>query len=172
MTNPDMQPVDLDQPVEGVVQTATPEDQPALDVDADDSGDDDAQDDGPLAKQAAKWRKKAREMEAELAAATETITTLRRDRAEALADEYGLKPGALWATTDLDSLLGEAGTVDPEKVKAAVDAAVEALNVKLAPKPTGGLHIPQEGRTTAVPLETGGKSRWDSAFRPGYHRSG
>lgn len=152
----------VETPVEGAVEAvAEPTEVP----------DSETPDEGPVSRQAAKWRARTRELEAELAVASDTITGLRRERAEALAAEQGLKPEALWATTDLEILLGESGTVDPEKVVEAVEQAVEKLNVRLQPK-RGGLHVPDEGRSPGLPLDSSGKAKWEQAFKPTYHRNG
>jgi hypothetical protein len=137
---------------------------PAADAASQDEQDaEDQGDGGPVHRQAAKWRKRSRELEAEVSALTDTITGLRRERAEGIAEQFGVKPAALWACTALEALLADDGTIDRDKVREAVNNAAEALGVK--PKPTGGLHIPQEGRIPAPPIQNG-RTRWDDAFKP------
>lgn len=123
------------------------------------------EDDGPLAKQAAKYRRQARELQAErddlagrLAAAQDTITGLYRAHAERLAADHGLKPEALWATVELDALLGDGG-VDPARVKTAAATAAQQLGVRLTP----ALQI-REGHPS--PPVDAGRAKWDALFRP------
>jgi hypothetical protein len=146
----EQQPVD-EQPVEQPVDEQ-PEDEQPVD------------EDGPLSKQAAKFRKRCRELETELAAAQETITGLNKANAERIAALMGVKPDALWAVTDLDSLT-EDGAVNPERVKAAVRDVVDKLGVQ----PKVGLHVPGEGRLVRPPGQDG-RTRWDAAFKPSYRR--
>lgn len=115
----------------------------------------------PEAREAAKYRKRLREVEAENTALKEQLTALRRAEVERLT---GLpKPAALWAAgTELEDLLDDAGVVDPAKVAAAVEVARETLGMTLPPAPSAwgqgnvGISIHESARGT----------RFEDAFAP------
>lgn len=85
-------------------------------------------------REAAKYRKRAQEAEAERDQLRDRLTTAHRTIAESMT---GLrKPSALWATgTTVDDLLDDDGDLDPAKVQAAAQAAVDELGIATAPKP-------------------------------------
>jgi hypothetical protein len=80
--------------------------------------------------EAAKWRVKYREAEAQRDALAAQLDAVRKDQVGAIATSMGIKATALWASgVQLDSLLGDDGVPDPAKVKTAVDAARQALGI-------------------------------------------
>lgn len=98
----------------------------------------DAGDDSSGNKEAAKWRKKLREREAELTgqvtALQTTVDALQRAEVGRLAEADNIKAQAIWASgAELADLLADDGTVDPDKVKAAVEHARQELGI-----PRGG----------------------------------
>lgn len=97
-------------------------------------------------REAAKYRTRLRETEAERDTLRQTLATMRRAEVERIASTTLRNPAGLWAAgTELDALLTEAGDVDPEKVQAAASGAIEALG--LAPRPDGMI-VPAEGNLT------------------------
>ncbi|MFC0359523.1 hypothetical protein ACFFHC_06915 [Kytococcus schroeteri] len=110
-----------------------------------------AEDDGNPNAEAAKYRRKLRDAEAERDALAGRVEALQRAEAERMAAEHMSKPNALWAAgTDLADLLNEDGTVDAERVSQAASKAISALGlvpVRRAPKPDAaqGVSAPVRG---------------------------
>lgn len=78
-----------------------------------------------LRREAAGYRTKLREAEGERDALAEQVTAMRRGEVERIAGEQLADPGDLWrAEVQLDSLLGEDGSLDAEKVGAAIEQLV------------------------------------------------
>lgn len=79
-------------------------------------------------KEAARYRVRARDAEAQRDALSAQVLALQRREAERLAGERLSVAGDLWdvAQAQLADLLGEDGTVDPDRVTAAVDALVRS----------------------------------------------
>lgn len=95
----------------------------------------DAADDANPNREAAKWRTKLRESEAQVATLTGQLEAAQRAFAEHLASADGLKPEALWASgVELADLLAEDGRPDAGKVAEAVDAARSKLGIRRGPK--------------------------------------
>lgn len=90
------------------------------------------------AKDAAKYRRQAREAEAERDTLRAQLETFQRGQVEAIAAAAGVqKPAALWAAgSSLSDCLGEGGQVDPQKVQAVVQQAVETLGLATGMAPT------------------------------------
>ncbi|WP_067968363.1 hypothetical protein [Mycolicibacter icosiumassiliensis] len=90
-----------------------------------------------------------------------TVAALRQQHAERLIDAAGVKPAAVFALTTITDLLADDGTVDPEKVTAAVTRARQELGVTGRPQPLR----PQGGLTsgTGAPKV---QNTWQSAFAP------
>lgn len=78
--------------------------------------------DANLNREAAKWRTRLREAEAERDALQHVLDTLRRRRVNTIARKQGISAEALWAVgIDLNNLLDDDGVwVDPSKVNDAV----------------------------------------------------
>lgn len=86
------------------------------------TADEDEEERSPNAE-AAKWRRKLREAEAERDQLAEQVQALQRQQVEYLAAGKLHDTADLWSKHSLDDLLGEDGTVDP----AAVDTAIGEL---------------------------------------------
>lgn len=120
----------------------TPADQaPAPDQQAPDAaatdqpGADEHGDHQAAGREAAKYRTRLREVEAERDQLLTQLQAMRRREAERYAETAGLKPVALWAAgTDLADLLADDGTVASDKVAAAVKAARDYLGIQPLPK--------------------------------------
>ena len=91
-------------------------------------------------REAAKYRKRLREAEGERDRLSAQLDAVRRREAERLAGEGGLADAAdLWRDgLNLDFLLGEDGTVDPEKVAAAGQDLLSRHPHWKKAAPTGG----------------------------------
>ncbi|WP_142391347.1 hypothetical protein [Mycobacterium sp. ENV421] len=132
---------------------------PAADSEVDedqgaDEDQDDAADEGP-GREAAKYRRRLRDTEAERDALAARVEALQRAEVERQATVGGLKPAALWASgTELAGLLGDDGTVDESKVSAAIAGARESLGI---PKPPGGNYVKGEGQPIRRSAKPSGK---------------
>lgn len=114
--------------------------------------------------EAAKYRRRLREAEAERDALTMQLDALRRAEVERLATVELDTPAGLWANgTELADLLADDGTVDPDKVDAAVRAAVDTLGLETrTARRRGGLYVPREGGVPDYSDMTAGS--WEAAF--------
>lgn len=121
-------------------------------------------DDTGLTRRDRRYREQLRAAEAERDTLRNTVETMQRAEVERLAASHLKKPAALWtAGVELASLLGDDGTVDPERVLAAAQAARDQLGLE---DPQARLHrgpvVPREGTT----VQSGGKSSsWNDAFK-------
>ena len=91
-------------------------------------------DSSKVVREAAKYRRRAQEAEAERDQLRDRLTAAHMSIAESMT---GLrKPSALWATgTTVDDLLDDDGDLDPAKVQEAAQAVVDELGIATAPKP-------------------------------------
>ncbi len=128
---------------------------------SDDGTDNGSENDGSdeqSGREAAKYRRQLRAAEGERDAAQEKLTAIRRQTAE---DASGLlKPAGLWAAgVDVDTLYGDDGRLDRERLREAVTSASETLGLAAkarTPKPD-----PSQGSATAVHAP----ARWADALR-------
>jgi hypothetical protein len=98
-----------------------------------------AVDDNPN-HEAAKYRIRLREAEAQRDALAAQLDALRRDQIGAIATTMGIKPAALWASgAELNNLLTEGGAIDTTKVREAADAARTELGITKRPPSMAGL---------------------------------
>lgn len=78
-------------------------------------------------REAAKYRRQLREAETERDGLRERVTAYERAEVERLAADRLTDPADLWTGgTDLETLRGKDGRIDPEKVRAAIDGVLEA----------------------------------------------
>lgn len=129
--------------------------------DAQDQDDGDGEDDGASAgdgpgREAAKYRRRLRDVEAERDALKATVAALQRAEVDRLATADGLKPAALWSSAELTDLLAEDGTVDQGMVAAAIAAARETLGIAPPPPPRGNF-VKKEGATLRRPGRPSGR---------------
>lgn len=110
-------------------------------------------------REAAKWRRRLRETEAERDQLRGQVQALQRAEAERIAGETVRAPAALWAAgVDVADLLDDTGAIDPAKVRDAVQAAAEQLGLARSPRPD-----PTQGQ----PLQHGDrKPTFAAAFAP------
>ena len=111
--------------------------------------------------EAAKYRHRAKEAEAQRDALAEQLTALRRAAVEDRLKAQHVPPAGFWASgVQLDDLLDDDGNLDEKAIKTAADHAVETLGLERV-----GVHmkpVPSEGHTTTP----GGSQSWESAFAP------
>lgn len=127
----------------------------ADDEDQDDATEGDGAGDGP-GREAAKYRRRLRDVEAERDTLKATVESLQRAEVDRLATADGLKPAALWSSAELTDLLAEDGTVDQGKVAAAISAARETLGIAPPPPPRGNV-VKKEGATLRRPGRPSGR---------------
>lgn len=158
-------------PKEGIMSDTTPEaadgpqtdDQPTAGPDTPDVPNDpqeatEDQQDGKPGREAAKYRTRLREAQAELETARQQLEQARRTLVDNLAEQAGIKPAALWAGgTSIDGLLTEDGTIDVGLVRQAIDATVTTLGISRRPRLD-----PLQGVGNAVPTAPS----FEAGFRP------
>lgn len=109
---------------------------------------DEPEDDGKGGREAAKYRRRLRETEAERDALTERVQSLQKSVVDSIVTEGGMggrmrSAEPFWAGgVDLADLLDEEGEVDRDKVLAACDDVCGRFNITRRPKP---LTVPNEG---------------------------
>lgn len=107
--------------------------------------------------EAAKYRRRLREAEAERDAARGTVESLQRQLAEHLVADRLAQPSDLWdiGRAAVTELLGEDGALDPAKVSDAVDSLLAArpgLSTRRAPRPDAGMGKQGGAHDTATSL--------------------
>lgn len=109
--------------------------------------------------EAAKYRTRLREAEAERDALAEQVTALRRAAVEDRVKAQKVPVEGFWASgVQLEDMLNEDGQLDDEAIKTAADNAVETLGLDRV-----GVHmrpVPSEGRVT----RPSGTKSWEAAF--------
>lgn len=107
--------------------------------------------------EAARWRRKLRETEAERDALAARVEQLQHHYVETLLDRHNLTTEAVFAAgMTLPDLLDGDGNPDPQKVTAAATTARDLLGV------TPGLYVPAEGRLPKPPTN----GSFSAAFTP------
>lgn len=114
--------------------------------------------------EAAKWRRRLRDAEAERDALAARLEAVQRQQVENLLDASGVKPKAVWAVAELADLLADDGTIDPEQVTNAVAVARDKFGIA---KPAKGTVVPGVGnQPNGVPST----DKWKEAFTPARRR--
>ncbi|YAL82849.1 hypothetical protein ACMYYO_13140 [Dermacoccaceae bacterium W4C1] len=131
------QPTKATEPEKDAVEQDSPE--------ADDEGQ-------KLGREAARYRVRLREAEAERDALAERLEAAHRREAESIAGgpqgRLG-KPAALWVGgVSVADLLSDDGVVDPQKVAAEVERVASELGLPRTPQP---MYVPNEGNNPALP---------------------
>jgi hypothetical protein len=147
---------DPEAPVDG---PEAPMEPPETD-DAPDGADqhDDGQDGGN--REAARYRRRLREVEAERDALTARVETMQRTEAERLASKHLAKGAALWiGDTQLADLLDDDGNVDASKVADRAQYVREEFGLS---KARSGLYVAREGENP--PPHRGGDSMIDAVM--------
>ena len=106
-----------------------------------------AEDDDNPSRREQKYRTRLREVEAENTSLAEQVEVLQRAQIGALVADAGLKPDAVWKTSELATMLDpNTGAVDPQRVSAAVKFARQFLGIEVH----AGLRV-REGGNPARP---------------------
>ncbi|CAN5830575.1 hypothetical protein BH24ACT3_BH24ACT3_11450 [soil metagenome] len=103
-------------------------------------------------REAAKYRRKLRDTEAERDTLRGQVEGLQRAEAERIAGQHITKPEGMWAGVELADLLDEAGAVDGEKVNAAAKDARERFGLR---SKLDGNVVPREGSNPPPPRAGG-----------------
>lgn len=104
-------------------------------------------------REAAKYRRKLRDTEAERDALATRLETMQRTEAERIAGEVLAKGAALWIDgTTLADLLDEDGDLDATAVRNRAEQIRKEYGI---PAPRHGLSIPREGYNPPQPSSTG-----------------
>ena len=123
-----------------------------------------ANDDAGLSRRDRRYREQLRAAEADRDTLRNNLEAMQRREVERLAAQHLTKPAALWTVgVELENLLGDDGTVDPERVLAAAQNARQELGLEdPKAKLRRGPVVPREGTT----VQSGGKSSsWSDAFK-------
>jgi hypothetical protein len=119
-------------------------------------------------REAAKWRKQLREVEAQRDSLVGTVQALQRAQVDAAVAATGLKPAALWASgAQLSDLVADDGTPDQAKITAAVAAAREQLGIDNDRRPKTPARGLTSGATSPRPEPV---NKWREAFAPPSNR--
>jgi hypothetical protein len=112
--------------------------------------DDDDQDDGNTNREAAKWRTKLRDTEAQRNAVTTQLANMQRAAIDNQVTALGIKPAALWASgAQLADLLNDAGVPDAAKVEKAAQTAKDTLGLTVnTPRPKPAVHALKSGASS------------------------
>lgn len=109
--------------------------------------------------EAARYRRRLRETEAERDRLATQVDALRTAAVDDEVKAKGIQPAAFWAAGNtLADLLDDDGALDPDKIEAGVKNAVETLGLSRHRAP----YVPREGRVTDP---EGSVTSWESAFR-------
>ncbi|WP_137149464.1 hypothetical protein [Mycolicibacterium sp. CR10] len=104
-------------------------------------------------REAAKYRRRLRDTEAERDTLATLLEDMQRTEAERQAGEVLAKGAALWVGgTTLADLLDDDGHLDPDKIRACAEEVREQYGI---PKPKSGLHVPREGYSPGTPRSSG-----------------
>ena len=108
-------------------------------------------------KEAARYRRQLREAEAERDQLRTQLDAVRRAEVDRLIAAQGVQPAAVWAHgATLEALLRDDGTVDPQRVDAAVTATRDAFGIRPGWPGSG------QGKRESMPTE----DPFVAAFRP------
>lgn len=96
-------------------------------------------------REAARYRVRLRDTEAERDALRDRLEALQRAEAERVAGTVIARPAALWASgVTLADLVDDAGDLDPRKITAAAEAAVDTLGLERF-RPCGTNYVASQG---------------------------
>lgn len=111
--------------------------------------------------EAARYRTRLRDTEAQRDALTEQVTALRHAAVEDRLKSHKVPTTGFWASgVQLDDLLDEGGNLDDDKITTAADNAVETLGLERIG--VRGRHVPKEGNVTSPRAS----KSWGAAFGP------
>ena len=106
-------------------------------------------------REAAKYRRQLRDVEAERDALADTVKTLRTAAAEAVLSDILAKPSALWlAGHDVAEFYGEDGALDVDALREAAQAAVKDLGIAGYKRFQGSADSGARGNSGTAPTPT------------------
>jgi sulfur relay (sulfurtransferase) DsrC/TusE family protein len=115
-------------------------------------------------REAAKYRRQLRDVEAERDGLLEQVTGWRKQQAENIAQAHGLNAAALWAAgAELETMLTEEGMVDEAKLIEFVKEAKDKLGI--VPPPQVASAAGQGRVGTAIAVDTNAGNTWADALR-------
>ena len=115
-------------------------------------------------REAAKYRKQLRTVEAERDQLRTDLDNMRRVEVGRQAEAAGIKPAALWASgATLETLLGEDGTPDNARIIEAAAAARTMLGIYTLPVAPSSFGQGKVGISIPFSPESG---QWEGAFKP------
>lgn len=139
--------------------------EPQADQAAEETPDDPVEDEQPPSNaEAAKFRRRLRETEKHRDQLAARVEALQRKHVETLLASTGVKPAAVFSVTDLDGLVDADGTVNAEKVTAAVNTARERFNIAPIGK---GTVVPGLGNQPSIAPKA---DTFSDAFKPARKR--
>lgn len=121
---------------------------------------DSAEGDNP-SREAAKYRSRLRETEAERDTLAERVEALQRNEIErTIRTTHKIEPAAVWANgAQLADMLDEDGAPQAAKIQSAVADAISKLGLQ----PKLGNYVPNEGN---IPAPARNTDSWTGAFHP------
>jgi hypothetical protein len=125
----------------------------------DEPAESDDDDDGNPNREAAKWRTKLRDTEAQRDAVATQLANMQRAAVDTQITALGIKPAAVYAVAKVEDLIGEDGVPDAKKVEAAATAAKDQLGLAVIKPPPKRL---QSGAAGPQPKS----DSWLQAFAP------
>jgi hypothetical protein len=115
-----------------------------------------------VSAEAANYRKRLRQAEADRDQLAARLDTLQRVEAASIIESAGVTPDAVWATgTTLEGLRNEDGDLDPDRIRAAAAEAADTLGITPAPKRTGLAGLSSGTMKPPPPV-----NKWVEAFAP------
>lgn len=145
-TSTEAETVDFDETTQGPPQgreEAPAETEGTTEAPEGTEGEEETTEDDSPGREAARYRRKLRAAEKERDQLSETVATLRRAEVERIAASQIATPSALWAAgVELETLLGEDGTPDPDKVRVATAEVAQRLGLA---QPGHSNYVAREG---------------------------
>jgi hypothetical protein len=114
--------------------------------------------------EAAKFRRRLRDTEKDRDQLAARVEALQRKHVEAMLASTGVKAAAVFSVTDLDALVDADGTVNAERVTAAVNTARDRFNIAPIGK---GAYVPGIGNHPGMAPKV---DAFSDAFKPSRKR--
>lgn len=122
--------------------------------------DDSEADDGNPNREAAKYRRRLRDTEAERDDLAAQVDALRRQIVDDAVSRTGVPSEAFWSTSELGDMLDDDGNVDLERVTAQAEDVRKRFSIARLPAPNKA-----QGSSASGPPPESETQRWQSAFK-------